>query len=72
MSTGWRTAQPGVVDKGEVPLVGSAFGPFRTLVGVSLHLFDTATREQRAFSPVRAGAASIYVCGATVQCAITT
>jgi cysteinyl-tRNA synthetase len=34
---------------------------------VSLRLFDTATREQRAFVPVRTGAASIYVCGATVQ-----
>jgi cysteinyl-tRNA synthetase len=34
---------------------------------VSLRLFDTATRKQRDFVPVRAGAASIYVCGATVQ-----
>ncbi|MCX6465730.1 MAG: cysteine--tRNA ligase [Pseudonocardiales bacterium] len=34
---------------------------------MSLRLFDTATREQRDFVPVRAGAASIYVCGATVQ-----
>src|SRR5881396_56474 len=34
---------------------------------VSLRLFDTATREQREFVPVRPGAASIYVCGATVQ-----
>jgi cysteinyl-tRNA synthetase len=34
---------------------------------VSLHLFDTATREQREFVPLRAGVASIYVCGATVQ-----
>jgi cysteinyl-tRNA synthetase len=34
---------------------------------VTLRLFDTATREQRDFVPVRAGAASIYVCGATVQ-----
>ena len=34
---------------------------------MSLRLFDTATREQRAFVPVRTGAASIYVCGATVQ-----
>jgi len=32
-----------------------------------LRLFDTATREQRDFVPLRAGAASIYVCGATVQ-----
>ena len=35
--------------------------------GVTLRLFDTATREQRDFVPLRAGAASIYVCGATVQ-----
>jgi cysteinyl-tRNA synthetase len=34
---------------------------------VSLHLFDTATRSQREFVPLRPGAASIYVCGATVQ-----
>ncbi|MEJ3657331.1 cysteine--tRNA ligase [Actinomycetes bacterium KLBMP 9759] len=34
---------------------------------MSLRLFDTATKEQREFVPVRAGAASIYVCGATVQ-----
>jgi cysteinyl-tRNA synthetase len=34
---------------------------------VTLRLFDTATREQRDFVPLRAGAASIYVCGATVQ-----
>jgi cysteinyl-tRNA synthetase len=34
---------------------------------VSLRLFDTATRTQRDFVPLRAGAASIYVCGATVQ-----
>jgi cysteinyl-tRNA synthetase len=34
---------------------------------VSLRLFDTATRAQRDFVPLRAGAASIYVCGATVQ-----
>jgi len=34
---------------------------------VSLRLFDTATRAQRDFVPLRPGAASIYVCGATVQ-----
>ena len=34
---------------------------------MSLRLFDTATRAQRDFVPLRAGAASIYVCGATVQ-----
>ncbi len=34
---------------------------------VSLHLFDTATRSLREFTPLRPGAASIYVCGATVQ-----
>jgi len=32
-----------------------------------LRLFDTATRAQRDFVPLRAGVASIYVCGATVQ-----
>lgn len=34
---------------------------------MSLHVFDTATRKQREFVPVRAGAASIYVCGPTPQ-----
>jgi cysteinyl-tRNA synthetase len=34
---------------------------------VSLRLHDTATRQQRDFVPVQPGAASIYVCGATVQ-----
>jgi cysteinyl-tRNA synthetase len=34
---------------------------------VTLRLFDTATRSQREFHPVRSGTASIYVCGATVQ-----
>jgi cysteinyl-tRNA synthetase len=34
---------------------------------VSVRLFDTATRSQRGFVPVRAGAVSMYVCGATVQ-----
>ncbi|WP_219420354.1 cysteine--tRNA ligase [Pseudonocardia nigra] len=34
---------------------------------MTLRLFDTATRKQRDFVPVRAGAASMYVCGATVQ-----
>ncbi len=34
---------------------------------MTLHLFDTATRSKREFVPLRAGAASIYVCGATVQ-----
>ncbi|HEY1966812.1 MAG TPA: cysteine--tRNA ligase [Pseudonocardia sp.] len=34
---------------------------------MSLRLYDTATRSQREFTPLRPGAASIYVCGATVQ-----
>ncbi|GAA4862449.1 cysteine--tRNA ligase [Saccharopolyspora cebuensis] len=34
---------------------------------MSLHLHDTATRTTREFQPRRAGVASIYVCGATVQ-----
>lgn len=34
---------------------------------MSLHLYDTATRSQREFVPLKSGAASIYVCGATVQ-----
>ncbi|MDN5915866.1 MAG: cysteine--tRNA ligase [Pseudonocardia sp.] len=34
---------------------------------MSLRLLDSATREQRAFVPLRTGAVSMYVCGATVQ-----
>ncbi|MGH3919680.1 MAG: cysteine--tRNA ligase [Pseudonocardiaceae bacterium] len=34
---------------------------------MSLHLYDTATRSQREFVPLRPRTASIYVCGATVQ-----
>ncbi|MGH3812563.1 MAG: cysteine--tRNA ligase, partial [Pseudonocardiaceae bacterium] len=34
---------------------------------MSLYLYDTATRRQREFVPLRPGRASIYVCGATVQ-----
>ncbi|HEX8520145.1 MAG TPA: cysteine--tRNA ligase [Pseudonocardia sp.] len=34
---------------------------------MTLQLHDTATRSKRAFAPLRSGAASIYVCGATVQ-----
>jgi len=34
---------------------------------VSLRLYDTASRSLRDFTPLRAGHASIYLCGATVQ-----
>ncbi|HEV8556052.1 MAG TPA: cysteine--tRNA ligase [Actinophytocola sp.] len=34
---------------------------------MTLHVFDTATRTLREFSPVRSGTASIYVCGPTPQ-----
>ncbi len=34
---------------------------------VSLHLFDTATRAQRAFVPLQPGRVGVYVCGSTVQ-----
>jgi len=34
---------------------------------VSLRLYDTAARAVRDFTPLRAGEASIYVCGLTVQ-----
>ncbi|MBW3658187.1 MAG: cysteine--tRNA ligase, partial [Actinobacteria bacterium] len=34
---------------------------------MSLHLYDTLTREKRAFEPREAGKASMYVCGPTVQ-----
>ena len=32
-----------------------------------MHLFDTATRSLREFTPLRSGSVSMYVCGATVQ-----
>jgi cysteinyl-tRNA synthetase len=34
---------------------------------VTLRLHDTATRSVREFVPLRAGRASLYLCGATVQ-----
>jgi cysteinyl-tRNA synthetase len=34
---------------------------------MSLRLYDTASRAKREFVPIRPGAASIYLCGATVQ-----
>jgi cysteinyl-tRNA synthetase len=34
---------------------------------VSLRLYDTAARAVREFTPLRAGQASLYVCGLTVQ-----
>jgi cysteinyl-tRNA synthetase len=34
---------------------------------VTLQLHDTASREVRAFEPLRPGEASIYLCGLTVQ-----
>jgi cysteinyl-tRNA synthetase len=34
---------------------------------VSIQLYDSATREIRAFKPLNPGAVSIYLCGATVQ-----
>lgn len=45
-----------------MPLTGA---PYHRVV--SLHLYDTATRSQREFVPLRPRTASIYVCGATVQ-----
>ena len=34
---------------------------------MTLHLFDTATRQERAFTPLVPGKAGIYLCGPTVQ-----
>src|SRR5919112_841142 len=53
--------------KGASRRVGEADAAFRRIRAVSLHLYDTARRELREFRPQRAGTASIYVCGATVQ-----
>ena len=33
----------------------------------TLRIYDTATRSQRDFEPIRPGHASIYLCGATPQ-----
>jgi cysteinyl-tRNA synthetase len=41
--------------------------PADTLIGVALHLYDTATRRVRPFEPLVPGQAGIYLCGATVQ-----
>src|SRR5262249_58933833 len=38
-----------------------------SLGGVTLRLYDTATRSEREVSPVEPGEASLYLCGATVQ-----
>src|SRR5215475_10160625 len=38
-----------------------------SLGGVTLRLYDTATRSEREFTPVEPGKASLYLCGATVQ-----
>lgn len=35
--------------------------------GVTLRIFDTATRSHRDFIPLRSGHASVYLCGATPQ-----
>lgn len=34
---------------------------------MTLHLYDTATRSERAFTPLTDGEVGIYLCGATVQ-----
>lgn len=44
-----------------------ALAPSVTLIRVTLRIYDTATRTLRDFEPVRAGHASVYLCGATVQ-----
>ena len=41
--------------------------PSVTLIRVTLRIYDTATRTLRDCEPVRAGHASVYLCGATVQ-----
>ncbi len=38
-----------------------------TLERVSLHLFDTATRQLRPFEPLEAGRVGMYICGLTTQ-----
>lgn len=38
-----------------------------SLAPVTLRLFDTATREERAFEPLTPGRVGIYLCGPTVQ-----
>lgn len=57
----------GVLEKCDAALPHLPDQGVRTLVWVSVRLFDTLTRKQRDFVPLRAGAVSMYVCGATVQ-----
>ena len=45
---------------------GAAADPSR-LAGVSLRIYDTATREVRDFVPLVEGKVGLYVCGLTVQ-----
>jgi cysteinyl-tRNA synthetase len=56
---------PHVVDETEYRAMCDLPAPYPGAVSLRLH--DTATRMQRDFVPLRAGAASMYVCGATVQ-----
>ena len=41
--------------------------PAHRLGRVSLHLFDTATREMREFQPLEPGKVGMYICGLTTQ-----
>ena len=49
------------------PASAEARPALRRLPAVSLRLYDTAARAVRDFTPLRAGQASVYVCGLTVQ-----
>ncbi len=53
------------MDKTELRAIRATSDPYPG--HVSLRLYDTAARRQREFVPLRPGAASMYVCGATVQ-----
>lgn len=47
--------------------MGPLAPPTGSLSPVTLHLFDTATRQERAFVPLTPGKVGIYLCGPTVQ-----
>jgi cysteinyl-tRNA synthetase len=47
-------------------ICGRAAAP-GSLGGVTLRIYDTAARAVRDFTPIRPGAVSLYLCGATVQ-----
>ena len=57
----------GVLSIGRWIALSGAFGRADRLPRVSLHLFDTATRELREFVPRESRKVGMYICGLTTQ-----